>query len=169
MKTSLIAAVAMSVVLSMNGQTDSPLKPALSSLAYFQGGWSCDGHFFKVDRKISADLTFRSDLNGAWLVLRHDDRPPNQFHAMEFWGFDEAAKQYVAVITDSGGGLRWFTSPGWTEDRLVWTGDNLSFRQNATQRFTFVKKNAREFVMTYAAVRGEGEWTSVDTLTCSRK
>src|SRR4029077_3165825 len=167
MKISLIALIAMTVVLSMTGKTDSPLKPALSALAYFQGDWSCDGHFFKRDRKIAADMTFRPDLNGAWLLLRHDDRPPNQFHAMEFWGFDEAGKQYISMVADSAGGLRLFTSPGWTEDRLVWTGDSL--KQNATQRFIFEKKSARAFAMTYAALRSEGEWASIDTLTCNRK
>lgn len=157
----------MTVVLSMTGQTDSPLKHSLSALAYFQGDWSCDGNFFKGDRKISADISFKPDLNGAWLLVRHDDRPPNQFHALESWGFDEADKQYVSIITDSLGGLRLFTSPGWVEDHLVWMGDGL--KQNNAQRFIFEKKSARVFVMTYAALRSEGEWASVDTLTCSRK
>jgi len=113
-------------------------------------------------------MTFKPDLNGSWLILRHDDRPPNIFHAIELWGFDETAKTYVAVIADSGGGFRLFTSPGWTGESFVWTGDGLPSRQNGTQRFTFEKKNAGEFVITYHVLQNE-EWKPVDTLACEKK
>lgn len=70
------------------------LKPEMASLAYFQGAWSCEGAFSSGE-KISADLIFRSDLDGAWLLLRHDDRPPNVFHAVGLWGFDKAQNRSV--------------------------------------------------------------------------
>jgi Protein of unknown function (DUF1579) len=168
MKFTLTILLAIFATLTTAEQSESPLKLPISSLAYFQGAWSCSGHFFKVDRNIAADVTFRPDLNGSWLAVRHDDRPPNQFHAMELWGFDATAKHYVAVIADSGGGVRLFTSPGWTGDSFIWTGDGFPSRQNGAQRFTFEKKNPREFVMTYHVLQNE-EWKPVDTLACDRR
>jgi len=62
------------------------LKPEVVSLAYFQGAWNCDG-IFSNGKNISSAMVFHPDLDGAWLVVRHDDRPPNIFHAAEMWGF----------------------------------------------------------------------------------
>src|SRR5258708_506639 len=72
------------------------LKKELEPLGYFAGHWTCKGVFPSTGKEIASDLVARVDLDGAWLVLRHDDAPPNRYHATELWGFDPQTKQFVA-------------------------------------------------------------------------
>ena len=102
-------------------------------------------------------------------MVRHDDHPPNSFHAVEFWGFDKTADQLQAVVNDSFGGMRIFTSPGWQKDRLVWSGNALIPEKKPQQHFLFDKKGPREFVVTFELSRDEGGWKPVDVLTCIKK
>jgi hypothetical protein len=144
------------------------LKAELEPMAFFLGSWSCEGHFVSGNRPIAAVTTFQADLNGAWLLHRHDDRPPNPFHALEMWGFDRKAKEFIALIHDSGGGIREFRSPGWADQRWIWTGDTLA-ASRATQRFIFEKKAETQFVMSYEVSRTEDTWSPVDSVTCTRQ
>ncbi len=56
--------------------------------------------------------------------MRHDDMPPDRFHALELWGFDSSAKNFVAFIYDNFGGVRKFTSDGLAGDQLIWKGES---------------------------------------------
>lgn len=168
MKATAIFAACLSLLFAQT-PAGPVLKPEVSSLAYFQGAWSCEGHFFSADRKISADMAFHPDVEGAWLVARHDDRPPNVFHALGLWGFDKTANHFVAVITDNFGGVRMFTSPGWEADRLTWTTETQSATGKTAQHFLIDKKSPREFAMTYETNRADGPWKPVDTITCTQK
>jgi hypothetical protein len=167
--TTLVTLVSFTAILAMPGQPQPKLKPELISLTFFQGVWSCDGKFSKDDRKISSDMTFQPDLEGAWIMVRHDDRPPNRFHAVEFWGFDKTTGRFVAVINDSFGSTRMFTSPGWQGDRLIWDGDALTPEKKPQQHFLFEKKGPHEFVVTFELSREEGGWKPIDVLTCTKK
>jgi hypothetical protein len=144
-------------------------KPELEPLAYFRGAWSCEGHFFQGNRSIAADMTYTSELGGTWLMHRHDDRPPNQFHALELWGYDKTAKHFVSFLHDSLGGVRLFTSPGWETDRLLWTGNALAPNSKIVEHFIFERKSESRFVMSYEWKNGDAAWTPVDTVTCTRK
>jgi len=165
----LQAIVTMAAVAMMIEKPPSGLKPELAGLSFFEGSWDCNGKFLKNDKKISSDMTFRPDLEGSWLMLRHDDRAPNQFHAVEFWGFDKPSDRFVAVVTDNFGSVRMFTSPGWQQDRLEWTGDLLTPDKKANQRFLFERKGAREFVMTFELSKEQSDWQPIDTLICAKK
>lgn len=130
--------------LAIAGQTQPTLKPELTALTFFQGAWSCDGKFSKDNRKISSDMAFQPDLEGAWLMVRHDDRPPNAFHLMPSMPWNSGVltrrqASFVAVVNDSFGGMQIFTSPGWQENRLTWTGDTLA-SEKPKQHFLFDKK-----------------------------
>lgn len=162
--TVIVTAVAMIIEKPPSG-----LKPELAGLSFFEGSWDCNGKFLKNDKKISSDMTFQPDLEGAWLMLRHDDRAPNQFHAVESWGFDKTTNRFVAVVTDNFGSVRMFTSLGWQQDRLEWTGDLLTSDRKANQRFLFERKGSREFVMTFELSKEHGDWLPIDTLTCAKK
>ncbi|HEV2989536.1 MAG TPA: DUF1579 family protein [Candidatus Angelobacter sp.] len=165
----LQATVIMAAVGLIVEKPPSGLKPELASLSFFEGSWDCNGKFLKNDKKISSDMTFQPDLEGAWLMLRHDDRPPNQFHAVESWGFDKTAGRFVAVVTDNFGSVRMFTSPGWQQDRLEWTGDLLTSDKKTSQHFLFDRKGPKEFVMTFELSQEQGGWKPIDSLTCAKK
>src|SRR5271168_5489966 len=85
------------------------LNKELETLSYFTGHWSCQGVFPSNGKQIASEIVFAPDLEGAWLTVRHDDLPPNRFHAFEMWGFDKEAKQFVNFVYDNFGGARKFT------------------------------------------------------------
>jgi hypothetical protein len=148
--------------------TDVKLKKEIESLAGFEGKWACQGVFPSSGKPIESQILFAPDLEGAWLSVRHDDLPPNRFHAAEYWGFDPAEKQLIAFIYDSFGGARKFTSPGWTEDKLVWTGETAKTDPPVTQRFVFRRDSPSQFVMNYEVKKGAADWVIGDTITCRK-
>ena len=66
---SILVALIFTAALPLARQAQPKLKPGLDSLAFFQGAWNCDGKFSKDNRKISSDMTFQPDLEGAGLSL----------------------------------------------------------------------------------------------------
>jgi hypothetical protein len=159
--------------LPSKGAVDSAqpkLKKQLESLQALSGLWHCQGVFPSSGKHIESQIQFTADLDGAWLVVRHDDLPPNVFHALEMWGFDENAKQFVAFIYDNFGGVRKFTSPGWAEQKLLWLGQP-SASATATpflERFMFALDASGQLVVNWEVKKGAADWKIGDTLTCTK-
>jgi hypothetical protein len=148
--------------------TEAQVKPEISSLAYFDGDWECSGKFDSSGKSIEAHLHFAPDLEGAWILFRHDDKPPFNYHALAEWGWDAARKQFVMTVQDSGGGVRMFSSQGWNSKQLQWDGDTLRGTGDPSQRFTFEKLDDRHFTVSYLVRKPEG-WSRIDSSTCSRQ
>jgi hypothetical protein len=146
----------------------SSLKKELAPLAYFGGHWTCTGVFPSTGKEIASDLVARVGLDGAWLVLRHDDAPPNRFHATELWGFDQKSQQFVAYIFDNFGGARKFTSPGWADIQWIWSGESSTSGPAASERFVFTRVSAEALTTSYEVKRGSADWAIGDKLTCKR-
>jgi hypothetical protein len=144
------------------------LKPEVESLASFEGKWACRGIFPSNGKQIESQIVFAADLEGAWLTVRHDDLPPNRFHAFELWGFDPAEKQYVAFLFDNFGGVRKFISSGWTEDKLIWMGESSKTDPPSVQRFVYKRDNPSQFVVNWEVKKGTADWAVGDTLTCKK-
>jgi hypothetical protein len=144
------------------------LKPEVESLANFEGKWACHGIFPSNGKTIDSQIVFAADLEGAWLTVRHDDLPPNRFHAFELWGFDPAEKQYVAFVYDNFGGVRKFVSSGWTEDKLIWLGETSKTDPPTMQRFVYKRDNPSQFVVNWEVKKGAADWVVGDTLTCKK-
>ena len=83
----------------------------------FIGRWHCDGQFASNAKPISVNLVFESILDGKFMLFRHDDEAPFNYHAWSEWGWDATTRQFVSTTQDSAGGIRLFASPGW-EGRL---------------------------------------------------
>jgi hypothetical protein len=145
-------------------RAQAPLKEEISSLLPVLGLWDWDGTFARTGKQISSSISFAPVLEGAWVRMQQDDRPPNQFHALEMWGFDENAKQFTNFIYDNFGGVRSFTSPGWSGKQLVWTGETSP--QQTRERFIFEQSSGSALVVTWQVRKGEGDWVVGDTLTC---
>jgi hypothetical protein len=139
----------------------------MSSMQWLQGKWSCDGHFLRSGKSISADVSFESSLDGKLLLFRHDDRPPFSYHALSEWGYSTSAKRFVSTIQDSAGGFRYFESDGWRDGHLVWEGDAIKPEKPTLQRFRFNKNSDNEFRAIYY-VQHDGQWTDIDTSICKR-
>jgi hypothetical protein len=149
---------------------DSPikLKTPIESFSPFQGKWTCDGVFPKSGKRIDSQIVFAPDLEGAWLAVRHDDMPPDRFHALELWGYDSATKNLVAFIYDNFGGVRKFTSAGPANDQLIWKGESTKADPPITERFIFNFKDPGQLIVNYEVERGSADWVIGDTLTCKK-
>lgn len=144
------------------------LKPELASLAYFAGDWECSGKFDVNGKQIEAHQHFAPDLDGAWLMFRHDDKPPFGYHALAEWGWGGDSKQFVMIVQDSVGGVRVFHSHGWESTKLQWDGDTITSTSVPTQRFSFERLDDRHFDVSYFVLKN-GNWSRVDSSTCNKQ
>lgn len=148
--------------------TGVKLKPEVEAFAIFEGKWACRGVFPSNGKTIESQIVFSPELEGAWLLARHDDLPPNRFHAFELWGFDPAEKQFVAFLYDNFGGVRRFTSSGWVGDKLIWIGESSKTDAATVQRFVYKRDNPSQFALNWEVKKGAADWAIGDTLTCKK-
>jgi hypothetical protein len=172
----LLVALCAACVLPCAAQNPPATASRLPELKYFLGEWECSGKFARSGAAIEAHLQFESILGEGFILFRHDDKPPHNYHARSEWGWDQAGKQFVSTIQDSTGGTRTFHSAGWEKDRLVWEGGSpASDAPNGLpqkfpgndQQFVFERIPPKQFRVSYA-VHKEGAWVSVDASTCTR-
>ena len=130
-------------------------------LDYVAGTWSCAGTFARTGAPIEAELRAERSLDGRWLVVHHDDRPPNRYHALAEWSHGDAG--WVASMQDSSGGSRSFRSAGWQGGTLIWEGEAGA----ADQRFLYHRRDDATLEIGYDT-RDPAGWQRVDTLTCRR-
>jgi hypothetical protein len=155
-------------LVAQDAMTSGPthLKNEISSLQFFTGTWGCKGSFPATGKTIESRITFTPDLDGAWLAVRHDDTPPNKFHALELWGWDAKKSELTATIFDNYGGARHFTSPGWQDQSLTWNADVASGATSPSERFVFRKDSASQFTVNWEVNR-DNAWKVGDTITCT--
>ncbi|HEY6330504.1 MAG TPA: MBL fold metallo-hydrolase [Blastocatellia bacterium] len=151
-----------------NAASQAALKPEIEVFKPLIGNWTCSGEFNSNHAPISSTISFEPQLDGAWLEVKHKDEPPNRYISQEMWGYDKDGKVFVAVIHDNFGGVRLFSSPGWSGDALTWTGDTLMAGQKLAQRFIYEKAISGNIVVRWQ-VNKQGNWIEGDHLTCSKQ
>ncbi|MGH9675533.1 MAG: hypothetical protein ACRD36_00400 [Candidatus Acidiferrum sp.] len=156
-------AVLMVAVPRASAQSKAENPAGVKSLEFFNGDWHCDGKFSN-GKEISARLRFELVLDGKFILFKHDDEPPFSYHAHAYWGWDQAAGQFVATVHDSTGGTRLFRSSGWQGTTLNWLGGDLP--ASANQRFTFERLKEKKFVVSYSYLKNDS-WVSVDSSVCT--
>jgi hypothetical protein len=176
MRRIIQSAVGASAILSLvflfaipfrvNAETPK-LKPALAPLAYFVGDWECAGKFDSSGKTIEAHQHFAADLDGAWIMFRHDDKPPFSYHALAEWGWDAAEKKFAMAVQDSAGGARLFYSAGWESTQLTWDGDATG-GATPSQRFVFERLDEQHFKVSYFVLKNN-LWSRVDASTCNKQ
>jgi hypothetical protein len=144
-----------------------PTPSRLPELNYFLGDWDCAGKFTRSGAAIEAHQHFESILGDKFILFRHDDKPPHNYHAWAEWGWDAAGKQFVSTIQDSGGSTRTFHSAGWEKDRLVWEGGSPQNFPGNDEQFVFERITPKQFRVSYAAKK-DGDWATVDVSTCTQ-
>lgn len=145
-----------------------PLNGEIESFAGLEGQWACEGVFPSSEKRLISTILFAPSLEGMWLSVRHDDLPPNKFHAVEYWGFDSSEKQFVAFVFDNFGGARKFTSSGWASDRFIWLGEASRTSPVTVQRFAYKRHNPNQLLVSWEVKKGTADWAVGDTLTCKR-
>ena len=153
---------------AMAQHSPSDPKSAVASLVYFTGDWDCNGKFDSSGKAIAARQHFAIDLDGTWMLFRHDDKPPFNYHALSEWGWNANRKELVMLAQDSIGGARVFSSKGWEGSTLQWDGDALDNGAAPGQRFTFERLDERHFRVSYYT-RKENTWTRVDSSACDKQ
>jgi hypothetical protein len=129
------------------------LKSELTPLAYFMGDWECSGKFDVSGKSIAAHQHFAAELDGSWIVFRHDDKAPFNYHSLAEWGWDAKQNKFVMTVQDSAGGVRLFYSKGWDSSQLQWDGDAVGSESTPAQRFTFEKIDDRHFKVSYFTLK----------------
>lgn len=138
----------------------APQKLPRDVADYFSGEWSGEGQFAS-GKKIEADISFRTDLDGQWLAYRHTDRPPGQYKAAGMWGFERSANAFVMTLNDNFGGARNFSSAGWRDGKIVFERAIDAHKQ---ERFTFLREADDRMKMSYEVSADGSPWKLVDHL-----
>lgn len=131
-----------------------------SIITALAGTWQCSGKFVRSGRPIASAIRIELGGPARTLLVRHDDRAPNDYHALELWSFGGGTGR--ATIAD-GTDMRWFdlvaTSTTVTLDRKDAKGAVESFAYKLVDDHLAVEWRHRD--ATGALVVG-------DTLDCSR-
>ena len=147
--------------------TPEKLQAQLSQFAGWLGNWHCEGKFIRSGKPISSTISFSSALEGRWIEMHQDDLPPNRFHAIEFWGYDDKAAKFTAKLFDNfNQTARAFEAKPTSNGVLTWNRDVTGGAISAEQ-FLFESAD-RKLKITYQVMK-DGSWAVGDVLTCARQ
>jgi hypothetical protein len=97
------------------------LDPALKSLEFYVGSWSCKGTNYAADGKVEKTWEARLEvvpvLDGKWLSVQMIG--PGMNRSAEHKGYDAEKKRWVHVYVGNDGGWGTMTSDGWTGSSMV--------------------------------------------------
>lgn len=158
MPTSLLIAGLMAAA-----SPDSAAAP--DPLAYFEGAWTCAGHFEPSKKPLASAMAFMRDPDTGALLKQHRDQAPGTYKANETWGVAKVAGGFRATIADGFSGLRWYASPGWEGDRWTWT------RQGAGEpgeQFVYTRTGPTAMTVDWMISRAGAPLSLGDTLACTK-
>lgn len=150
-------------------------SPEMAKLDYFKGNWTCEGATKESPMgpagKMTSTAQISDDLGGFWQsgIIKGSmaNMPPmeGRFHTT----YDPAAKQFVMLWVDSGGGWARTTSAGWAGDKMTYEGEaNMPGQKPMRSRDTFTK--AAGGAMTHAwEMQMDGKWMPLGEETCHKK
>lgn len=156
--------ITMSMVLAFIPERSSAGTPNSSPLRYFVGKWDCNGKFASNGKLISATIIFDWSEATETLLVRHDDRIPSVYHAIEMWGPSKSGELRNS-IADAYSGIRWFTSDGVAESRLSWTRKE----SGSVERFTYIQKDENTMQVDWLVAKTGGHMVLGDSLICVRQ
>ena len=160
---------------ALRQQVELPLRLPKDLSAFFAGEWFGNGEFAN-GKKITADISFKPDLDDQWLIYRHADRAPGLYKALGMWGIERSSKRLIMIVNDNFGGMRLFTSEGWVNGAIVFQKDTAIMpaspaapQQIVRERFSFERQADDIFKMTYETSNDGKTWRLGDYLICKRK
>jgi hypothetical protein len=126
------------------------------------GRWTCAGTFAANGRPIAATVSIAWDEATGSIIVRHDDLPPNGFHAVELWGKAKGGG-FRASIADAYSGIRWLTSPGWAAGALEWTRSEAGV---PVEKFRYSDVSPVGFEVEWFVFGKDGQPKLGDSLRC---
>ncbi len=167
----LLLALCVCFAASAADKADPPaLRKVPGTLVDFLSGeWTGEGAFAS-GKKIEADVSFSSDLDGQWLAYRHADRPPGKYKAVGMWGYAKGDGEFAMTLNDNFGGARRFASQGWRDGRVVFENvANPDVPVAGRERFVFERYEGNRLKMTYERGDADAGWRMVDYVVFTRK
>ena len=153
--------------------TPSPAAE-MANLKVFDGSWTCEGTAnpgpMGPGGAMKGAVTSQTDLNGYWQSGTVKSTGGGMSGTMEgrfHMTYDPGAKQYVLLWIDNMGIWSQETSPGWSGDKMVFTGESHMGAQKMSVRDVFVK-NADGSLKHDWEGEFEGKWTTMGTETCRK-
>ena len=143
----------------------SPEPAAPDPLVYFEGAWTCAGHFEPSKKPLASTMVFRRDPDTGAVLKQHRDAAPGNYRAAETWSFAKGAGGFRAAVADGFSGLRWYASPGWEGDRWAWS------RQGAGEpgeQFVYVRTGPATMTVDWMISRAGAPLVLGDTLACTK-
>jgi len=149
--------------MTPGGNIANPEQQVLSPLV---GKWNCSGRFARSGKPIENAISFTPILDGNWMLVQHDDLPPNKFHALELWRYDKDSKRFTATLFDNFAKQeRSFTSDDKGPEKLTWERS----MDGGVEQFVF-ELSGKKLSVGYQVKRPPAtDWTLVDSLSCSQK
>ena len=165
----MIGRVRIVLIASAAASAPFAFAKAPATIGDFQrleGQWSCKGHFISSGKPISSQLKFERDAGTGALIVRHDDRAPGRYHALELWSSGNAQEGMRAAIADAHSGMRWFDSAGWDGSTLTWTR-----RENdrEVEQFAYRMNPGGSLSVDWSVSRGDSPIALGDTITCAKQ
>jgi len=151
------------LIAGLLAAASSPAAP--DPLAYFEGAWTCAGHFEPSKKPLASEMVFRRDPDTGALLKQHRDAAPGIYKAAETWSFSRVAGGFRATVADGYNGLRWYASPGWEGDRWTWS------RQGAgepAEQFVYSRTAPARMTVDWMISRAGAPIVLGDTLACTK-
>ena len=117
---------------------------------------------------MSGALSAQWELGKMWLSFAWtEERTPTHPMPMNgkgYWGYDASAKRYVGVWVDGSGAIMNGTSPGWVDEKLVWTWEGAMMGRPAQVRGTWARAGGKIAGGVWHLNLGEG-WIQLMDMT----
>ena len=137
-----------------------------NDLAFFQGSWTCEGHFVPSMKLVASTMLFSLDPETGATIEHLADKPPSGYRATGTWAYSKPVATYRATISDPYSGLRWYTSKGWIADVLTW--ERTSGEGEPAEEFIYRRLGEGRMQADWKTARAGQPLVLGDTLTCDK-
>jgi hypothetical protein len=139
------------------------------AMRWFAGTWHFEG-------RLTGNTSGAPDFTATWIVeqglpdafclVGHVERETGTF-TRETIMHDPVQQLYVRTIAVNDGSLYTFTTPGWENGRLTWTGARHAASGTTVMKEEIVRRSADEFRAVFFQ-QVDGVWAEVQTETLLR-
>jgi hypothetical protein len=171
MKTRMVAVVLCLITVAAFGQSN----PKLKELDAFAGTWQCTGTAFASpmgpEHPTTATVHGTWVLGGAWMEIQYTEaKSPKNPHPVDvrlFMGYDAQPKALVSGTVDNMGGYSTAQSPGWQNDKLIFSGPSHGGGGTMTGRDTFTRVGKSEMLHD-GEIEMKGKWVKINHEICKK-
>lgn len=158
------------------GAPPPPAEELTAVGKWFEGNWKCAGKrlasHMGPEAPTKGKYTSKADLNGYWLSMRYEEQKakdnPKPYVSALTVGWDPSKKQLVRTDIDGMGGITHSTSPGWSGDTMVFSGEAMMGPQKAAWKHTITKKGDKEFTSAVEMAGPDGKLAPMTEGSCKK-